>query len=248
VSGGGRGSGAEPAAAVGRRPGTAAEPGGAVAPEVAGPAVTAVVVAEAPSRAAWRRSRHSSRTARAPSSSSCSSAVPPHGPSPRRRAARSSRWPGAARGARGPAPGRRRDRRRGGRRGRRAGRRGAGPRRDGALRRRARAGGGRGVAAARGRPCRGGAGRPRRRRGLGVRARRSTAARTWWGSPSRWPTCSCSRPARPASPRALELARGLGHEVGLLRHERALATPDDAAAFLADPLLAPELRAALAGA
>jgi hypothetical protein len=53
-------------------------------------------------------------------------------------------------------------------------------------------------------------------------------------------------PAGPAGlPRALELARGLDHEVGLLRHERALATTDDAAAFLADPLLAPELRVAL---
>ena len=56
-------------------------------------------------------------------------------------------------------------------------------------------------------------------------------------------------PAGPAGlPRALEVARGLGHEVGLLRHERALATRHDAAAFLADPLLARELRAALATA
>jgi hypothetical protein len=56
-------------------------------------------------------------------------------------------------------------------------------------------------------------------------------------------------PAGPAGlPRALEAARGSGREIGLLRHERALAGPDDAAAFLADPLLAPELRAALRGA
>ena len=37
-------------------------------------------------------------------------------------------------------------------------------------------------------------------------------------------------------------------EVGLLRHERALRTPADAAAFLADPLTPAEVRAALAGA
>ena len=40
-------------------------------------------------------------------------------------------------------------------------------------------------------------------------------------------------------------ARALGAVVGMLRHERTLATPGDAAALLADPLLAPELRAAL---
>jgi len=58
-----------------------------------------------------------------------------------------------------------------------------------------------------------------------------------------------SLPEGPAGlPRALETARTRGDEVGLLRHERELATPADAAAFLADPLLAPELRAALAGA
>jgi uncharacterized protein len=56
-------------------------------------------------------------------------------------------------------------------------------------------------------------------------------------------------PAGPAGlPRALETARAHGYEIGLLRHERALVTPDDAAAFLADPLLDPELRAALGGA
>ena len=36
--------------------------------------------------------------------------------------------------------------------------------------------------------------------------------------------------------------------VGLLRHERVLATPDDAAALAADPLVDPELRAALSAA
>jgi glycosyltransferase A (GT-A) superfamily protein (DUF2064 family) len=44
----------------------------------------------------------------------------------------------------------------------------------------------------------------------------------------------------------LEQARALGAEVGLLRHERVLATPGDVAALLADPLLPAELRAALA--
>jgi uncharacterized protein len=43
----------------------------------------------------------------------------------------------------------------------------------------------------------------------------------------------------------LQRARKLGAEVGMLRHERLLATPDDAAAALADPLLPAELRAAL---
>jgi glycosyltransferase A (GT-A) superfamily protein (DUF2064 family) len=42
-------------------------------------------------------------------------------------------------------------------------------------------------------------------------------------------------------------ARELGAEVGMLRHERALATPADADALLADPLLPGELRTALAG-
>jgi len=42
-------------------------------------------------------------------------------------------------------------------------------------------------------------------------------------------------------------ARALGVEVGMLRHERMLATPADAAALLADPLLAPDVRAAIAG-
>jgi glycosyltransferase A (GT-A) superfamily protein (DUF2064 family) len=41
-------------------------------------------------------------------------------------------------------------------------------------------------------------------------------------------------------------ARELGAEVGMLRHERLLVTPADAAALLADPLLPAELRAALA--
>jgi hypothetical protein len=40
-------------------------------------------------------------------------------------------------------------------------------------------------------------------------------------------------------------ARELGVEVGMLRHERVLATPEDAAALLADPLLDTELRAAI---
>jgi len=43
----------------------------------------------------------------------------------------------------------------------------------------------------------------------------------------------------------LQRARELDAEVGMLRHERVLATPADAAALLADPLLPPELRAAL---
>jgi glycosyltransferase A (GT-A) superfamily protein (DUF2064 family) len=42
-------------------------------------------------------------------------------------------------------------------------------------------------------------------------------------------------------------ARELGAEVGMLRHERLLVTPDDAAALLADPLLPDDLRAALSG-
>jgi glycosyltransferase A (GT-A) superfamily protein (DUF2064 family) len=46
---------------------------------------------------------------------------------------------------------------------------------------------------------------------------------------------------------ALVLARASeqGAEVGMLRHERLLVTPADAAALLADPLLPDELRAAL---
>jgi hypothetical protein len=40
-------------------------------------------------------------------------------------------------------------------------------------------------------------------------------------------------------------AHELGVEVGMLRHERVLATPEDAAALLADPLLDTELRAAI---
>jgi glycosyltransferase A (GT-A) superfamily protein (DUF2064 family) len=43
----------------------------------------------------------------------------------------------------------------------------------------------------------------------------------------------------------LRRAAELGAEVGILRHERALVTPADAAALLADPLLPAELRAAL---
>jgi uncharacterized protein len=43
----------------------------------------------------------------------------------------------------------------------------------------------------------------------------------------------------------LRRAHELGAEVGMLRHERVLATPDDAAALLADPLLDAELRAAI---
>jgi glycosyltransferase A (GT-A) superfamily protein (DUF2064 family) len=43
----------------------------------------------------------------------------------------------------------------------------------------------------------------------------------------------------------LQRARELGAEVGMLRHERVLATPGDVAALLADPLLPAELRAAL---
>jgi hypothetical protein len=56
--------------------------------------------------------------------------------------------------------------------------------------------------------------------------------------------------ALPAGPgglgRAMEAARMRGEEIGLLRHERALADVEDLAAFMADPRLAPELRAALA--
>jgi hypothetical protein len=37
----------------------------------------------------------------------------------------------------------------------------------------------------------------------------------------------------------------LGAEVGMLRHERLLVTPADAAALLADPMAPPDLRAAL---
>lgn len=44
----------------------------------------------------------------------------------------------------------------------------------------------------------------------------------------------------------LQRARELHADVGMLRHERVLATPADAAALLADPLAPEELRAALA--
>jgi uncharacterized protein len=43
----------------------------------------------------------------------------------------------------------------------------------------------------------------------------------------------------------LRRAAALGAEVGMLRHERLLVTPADAAALLADPLLPADLRAAL---
>jgi uncharacterized protein len=43
----------------------------------------------------------------------------------------------------------------------------------------------------------------------------------------------------------LARARELGADVGMLRHERVLATPDDAAALVADPLVDAALRAAL---
>jgi glycosyltransferase A (GT-A) superfamily protein (DUF2064 family) len=46
----------------------------------------------------------------------------------------------------------------------------------------------------------------------------------------------------------LRRAAELGAEVGMLSHERLLATPADAAAMLADPLLPDELRAALSAA
>jgi glycosyltransferase A (GT-A) superfamily protein (DUF2064 family) len=45
----------------------------------------------------------------------------------------------------------------------------------------------------------------------------------------------------------LERARAAGASVGMIRHERLLATPGDVASLLADPLLDPELRAALSG-
>jgi len=44
------------------------------------------------------------------------------------------------------------------------------------------------------------------------------------------------------------VAREHGAEVGLLRHERALRTAADAAAFLADPLTPADVRAALSAA
>jgi glycosyltransferase A (GT-A) superfamily protein (DUF2064 family) len=44
----------------------------------------------------------------------------------------------------------------------------------------------------------------------------------------------------------LRRAAELGAEVGMLRHERLLVAPPDAAALLADPLLPADLRAALA--
>ena len=44
----------------------------------------------------------------------------------------------------------------------------------------------------------------------------------------------------------LRRAAALGAEVGMLRHERLLVAPPDAAALLADPLLPADLRAALA--
>ena len=47
---------------------------------------------------------------------------------------------------------------------------------------------------------------------------------------------------------ALQRARELGAEIGLIRHERALRDAADAAAYLADPLTPPDVRAALSGA
>ena len=47
---------------------------------------------------------------------------------------------------------------------------------------------------------------------------------------------------------ALERARAHDAAVGLLRHERVLTTPDDAAALVVDPLVDPALRTALSGA
>ena len=52
-------------------------------------------------------------------------------------------------------------------------------------------------------------------------------------------------PAPAGLARALEDVRDRGQEIGLLRHERRLATPDDAAAYLADPLLGADVREAL---
>lgn len=51
--------------------------------------------------------------------------------------------------------------------------------------------------------------------------------------------------AGPMVAECLRAAHELGLEVGLLRMERDLATPQDAAALLADPLLPGEVRAAL---
>lgn len=47
---------------------------------------------------------------------------------------------------------------------------------------------------------------------------------------------------------ALQRARELGAEIGLIRHERALRGPADVAAHLADPLTPRAVRAALSGA
>jgi glycosyltransferase A (GT-A) superfamily protein (DUF2064 family) len=47
---------------------------------------------------------------------------------------------------------------------------------------------------------------------------------------------------------ALQRARELGAEIGLIRHERALRGAADIAAHLADPLTPPDVRAALSGA
>jgi hypothetical protein len=51
--------------------------------------------------------------------------------------------------------------------------------------------------------------------------------------------------ALPDAQAVLAAAQGASLEVGLLRPERALRTGDDRRALLADPLLAPEVRAAL---
>jgi len=48
--------------------------------------------------------------------------------------------------------------------------------------------------------------------------------------------------------RVLRRAAELGAEIGVLRHERLLVTPGDAAALIADPIAPADLRAALAAA
>ena len=49
----------------------------------------------------------------------------------------------------------------------------------------------------------------------------------------------------PPFARVLELATEHALEIGMLRHERRLRRPEDVRALLADPLIAPEVRAAL---
>jgi len=248
VSGGGRGSGAQPAATAGRGPSREAEPGGPVAPEVAGPAVTAVVVAESPvpgclatlaplladaARAALQvvlvRRAAAWAVATAPGRAVLALAGEPPAGLADRLPAGVAIVAGEAGAAAGPA---------------------------GAALVRAAAG-----RFGDGRVLVAGAAWPR----LGAEHAAAALGDLAAGAASVFgpaldggaylvglaePVADLLLlPAGPAGlPRALELARGLGHEVGLLRHERALATPDDAAAFVADPLLAPELRAALTGA